>query len=152
MKKDDLCYGLKDTEDLSADDPSEVIEQLLDEAVLKVGESFDETADRFDWPIKVYEYRRMDVGGESCASTIAERVIDDTLCWLDEQYGNPDGPESNLATQAMKDAALAFGRAMVAEYVPWTCEPTGEVIEYTREQAKALIEPDQPAERGEEVE
>ena len=62
------------------------------------------------------------------------KVLDD----LDCDYGNPD-EDSTKPTEAMWEAALAFARVVVAEYVPWACEPTGEVVEYTREQAKEAL-------------
>jgi hypothetical protein len=133
MKKDDVCYGLEHWERLEMD-PESVVERVLENACDKVGEGFDAMAARIEWPIRILVYKRRDIGGESCAESIAASAIEHALENLDEEYGDCDG-DFTEATDGMKSAALAFGRAVVAEYVSWTCEPTGEVIEYTREQA-----------------
>jgi hypothetical protein len=134
MKKDDVCYGLEHWEQLEMD-PDSVVERVLENACDKVGEGFDALAARIAWPIRIRVYKRRDIGGEACAASVAASAIEHALENLDEEYADPDG-EYTKATDGMKAAALAFGRAVVAEYVSWTCEPTGEVIEYTREQAE----------------
>jgi len=132
MKKDDLCYGLDGWECLEMD-PDAAVERVLENACCKVGEGFDVMADRIEWPIRILVFKRRDIGGEACAKIIAERAIGGALENLDEEYSNPDGDYTD-ATEGMEAAALAFGRAVVAEYVSWTCEPNGDVIEYTRDQ------------------
>ena len=135
MKKDDILYGLEGWETLE-DDPEVVLERVFDEACIGI-ESFDEIADRLDWPIRVLEYKRMGLP-EGSAEGIAEDVLNKVLDDLDCEYGNPD-EDYTTSTEAMREAAFAFARVVVAEYVPWACEPTGEVIEYTREQAKEAL-------------
>ena len=61
-------------------------------------------------------------------------VLDNLGC----VYGNPDAVPTK-PTEAMREAVFTFARVVVAEYVPWACEPTGEVVEYTREQAKEAL-------------
>jgi len=134
MNKDDICYGLEHWERLEMDVES-VIESVLEDACVKPGEGFDAMADQIDWPIKILAFKRRDIGGEACAKTIANTAIEDALEMLDEEYCDPDG-DNTESTDAMESAALAFGRAVVADYVSWTCEPNGNVIEYTREEAK----------------
>jgi hypothetical protein len=134
MKKDDVCYGLEHWERLEMD-PESVVERVLEDACDKVGEGFDALAARIEWPIRILVYKRRDIGGEACAESIAARAIEHALENLDEEYADPDG-DYTKATDRIKDAARAFGRAVVADYVSWSCEPTGEVIEYTREQAE----------------
>jgi hypothetical protein len=117
-------YGLKDQERLD-ESVKTCVERLL--------------ADGFTgWPIKVYVHQQMDVGGEFMAASIAEHAIERALDNLDEEYGDPDGDPTE-PTEAMKAAALAFGRAVVADYVPFMCEETGEVIEVTREAAMEMM-------------
>ena len=134
MKKDDLCYGLEHWEVLEGD-PDDAVERVLADACDKVGEGFDIIADRIDWPIKILVYKRRDVGGETYAQLIADRALDNALENLDDEYLG-ECTNFTTPTDKMKAAALEFGRAIVSDYVPWTCEPNGEVIEYTREQAE----------------
>jgi len=129
----DLLYGLKDWEQLE-DSVEEVVEKVFEDHCEEVGEGEDVTAGRLNWPLEILVFKRMDVGGEAEAQRIASDALERTLERLDEEYGDPDGDTTD-ATDAMKEAALVFGRAVVAEYVPWQCEPTGEVIKVTREEA-----------------
>ena len=134
MNKGDILYGLAPWEQLEMD-PDSAVERVLENACDKVGEGFDAMAARIEWPIKILVFKRRDIGGEARAKSIAESAIEDALERLDEEYADPDGDYTE-ATEKVKEAALAFGRAVVANYVAWTCEPTGEVIEYTRDQAE----------------
>ena len=134
----DTCYGLGCWDRLEVDE-EDVIHRIIEDACEKVGEEFDAIAARIEWPIKIVVFRRCDIGGEECAKRIARDAIDHALEYLDEEYSDPDGDPTE-ATEGMKKAALLFGRAVVADYVPWSCVPTGEVIEYTQEEAKRLVE------------
>lgn len=129
-----IYYGLVDGERLETD-PDSVVERILEDACNEVGESFDSIASRIEWPIKILVYKPKDIGGEAKAELIAIDAIAEALERLDEEYGDPEGDDT-IATVEMEAAALAFGRAIVAGYEPWLCDPTGEVIEYTRERAK----------------
>jgi len=128
-----LLYGLHDEEHLQFDDPDEVVARLIDDAA-DPGEPFDSIVDRLTWPVKVLEYAPMKLPD---AERIAADVLEHTLETLDEEYGDPDGGPTE-PTEAVKAAALAFARAVVADYSVWAHEPTGKVIEYGREQARAL--------------
>jgi hypothetical protein len=134
MNKDDKLYGLGHWERLEHD-PELVIERVLEDACYEVGEGFDALAARIDWPIKILVFRRRNIGGEHRAQMIADDAIEHALEGLDIEYSDPDGDRTEQ-TEAMREAALAFGTAVVADYVSWTCAPTGEVIEYTREQVE----------------
>lgn len=135
MSNDDILYGLEDAEQLDHD-PEDIIEKLLDDCCEKAGESFDAIADRIEWPVKIYEYRRIKIG-DNDAERIGRRALDNALDQLDEDYTDPEG-NGTVATEKMKAAAITFGKAIIAEYVPWACERTGEVTEVTREEAKAM--------------
>lgn len=130
MPKDAQLYGLQDQEDLNTDIES-VVERVLDNACEVVGESFVAGAARINWPLCVYVYRRMTLPSPE---KMAEWAIDAILEPLDGEYGDPDGGRTK-PTQAMNVAALALAKAVAAEYVPWACEPTGEVIEITEDEA-----------------
>ena len=134
MNKNDVFYGLEAWERLESD-PDDAVERVLEYACREVGEGFDAMAARVEWPIRILAYRRKVVPVERRAARIAARAIEDALEDLDADYSDPDGNETE-PTEGMKAAALAFAKAVIAEYVPYTCEPTGEVIEYTREQVE----------------
>ena len=128
MKKNEIMYGEYSQEflDSSIDD---VVERVLDNNVTKAGESFDETADNIEWPIKVYVFKRMEMDA-GWAKHIADVALETALESLDDTYGQID--EGYDASDKMKEAAKAFGEVMASDYVPWACEKTGEVIEVTR--------------------
>ena len=135
----DVLYGLDYEEHLSCVSPEEVVEAVIDDACLKVGESFVEIADRIEWPIKVLAFRRvnLDQKRDQIASFALEQVLD----WLDEDYSDPEG-NPTVATEAMKTAANKLADAIIEDYTPWSCEPTGEVVEFTRDEAKEICEDD----------
>lgn len=66
---------------------------------------------------------------------IAEDLLDRLLERLDEENSDPDG-DNTEPTAPMKDAAKTFVEAVVSGYFVWACEPTGQVIEISRGQAK----------------
>lgn len=135
MNPNDKLYGLDDQEQLDTD-PEDVIEQLVDDACQQVGEPFDVIAARLTWPIKVCVFRRMDV--KKYADRIAERALEDAIETLDEEHGD-EGGNPTTPTERMKEAATAFGKAVVEDYVSWACEPTGEVVEVTLEEAREMF-------------
>jgi len=139
MKKDDLAFGLDGWERLEMDADS-ALERIMEEYCATIGEDFDAVADRITWPIHIQVFKRQDVGGEGCAQTLARRAIEGALENLDEEHGDYDGDPSD-PTEGMKAAALAFGRAVVDDYVPWIMKSNGDVVVYTREQVQALEEP-----------
>ncbi len=132
MKPDDKMYGRAEQEVLQ-DDVDSVLEGVLEDACDNPGEPFDAIAARIEWPIRVSVFRHMDLGGEKQAENIAQDVLERTLEILDEEHADPDG-DATEPSEGMKAAALAFGRAVVKDYVSWACEPTGEVLEFTRAQ------------------
>jgi hypothetical protein len=120
VSRDDKLYGLEHWEALRDD-----IEEVIDDVIAYAG-----GADDVDWPIKVHVFRRKDVKG--FVDVVARQATENALELLDEEHADPDG-DATEPTQAMKEAAAAFAKVVCDEYVPWACEPTGEVIEYTRE-------------------
>ena len=131
MKKTDLCYGLEHWEILDFD-PDDSVERVLDEAYERPDEPFDEMLDRIEWPIRIFEFKRRVI--TATAQYIADCAIEDIIEMLDCDYGSED--EATEPTKAIKEAALALGKVVVRDYVPWTCEANGKVFEYTREQVK----------------
>ena len=133
MNKSDVFYGMKDWERLEHD-LDEALRRAVDETCDTAGDVFAVIASRIEWPIRILVYRRMALTDKH-AERIARDALEDAMENLDEEYADADG-DPTTPTEDMKAAALAFGRAVVAEYVPWNCAPTGEVIEYTREQVE----------------
>jgi hypothetical protein len=115
----------------------EVVEEVIDVACVKAGETFDEIADRLPWPMIILKYKPRDIGGAEMAKRIGDYAIELALENLDEEYGDPDGSYTG-PTDSMKEAASKFGKAIVADYKPWMCEPTGEEVKVTRQEAKEL--------------
>jgi hypothetical protein len=66
-----------------------------------------------------------------------DSVLDFVLENLDEEYGDPDGDQTER-TLAMQTAEQAFINTILAEYEPWNCAPTGRTaqvaaLEWVRE-------------------
>lgn len=104
------------------------------EAVIATMLALDEP-DEITWPVRVLEFRHIDPSNKR--ETLATSILDDFLSQLDEDYGDRDSSGTE-PTPAMRSAALAFVNAVLAEYTPWTCEPTGKVVEVTRERAMEM--------------
>jgi hypothetical protein len=126
-------YGLDSNEQL-VESTDEIVERVLDDAVEKVDESFDVIADRIKWPVKVGVYRRMTIN-QKLKDRLAMDILDDVLDRLDEDLANPNGSGTE-PTAAMCDAAKALVDVIAKDYQPWACEPTGAVVEISREQAR----------------
>ena len=109
---DSNWWGTKDSERLIHRTPDEAIEEMLDQVPCPI-DDFGE--------VVVAEYAPM-----KCSAD-AERVLERLLESLDDEYGDPDGDYTE-PTDSMKQAAEAFVRAVVAEYTPWACEPTGNEV------------------------
>jgi len=113
-------YGCKDQERLDSS-PEEVIERLMDD------ESYS------DFPIKVYVFKPMDIAKD--AETLSKDILDDILERLDENYSDPDG-DCTEPTEDMKKASIELAKVILKDYTPWMCESTGEIIEYSKDEAE----------------
>ena len=105
-------WGLPDSERLVHSTPDEAIEEILDQASCPLA-----------------DYGEVVVVGYANVEPVwkAASILEDFLDRLDEEYGDPDG-DITEPTEAMKQAADAFVRAVLAEYQTWVCEPTGEQV------------------------
>lgn len=136
MKQDGVLYGIEGQEQL--DESIEgVVESLMIGGWSYTGGSgtWKEIADQISWPIEVLVYRRKALPGPEAG---AEAVLGYLLDLFDDEYGDPD-KAYNDPTPGMKAAAETFVQAVLSEYVPWQCEPTGEIIRVTREEAAAML-------------
>lgn len=129
----EIMFGLEHQETLDAS-----VEDVVDHITDYAPRNDKEALDAVTWPIRVYVYRRVDV--TRYANLMAERTLEDALEWLDEENGDPEN--STEPTEEMKKAAADFANVIVKEYVPWACEPTGQVIEVTREMVERDEIPD----------
>ena len=125
-------YGVEAQEYLNTE-PEEVIETLIEDNCDFVGESLDAILGKITWPVKILVFERRKVCCEP--GDVLERVLEE----FDEEYGNPDG-EYTEPTEKMKEAAKAFVEVVETEYISWQCNPTGETIEFTKEEAKKARE------------
>jgi hypothetical protein len=105
-------WGTDDEERLTATDPHDAIEALLENADLSL----------LDWQVTVFEYapKKLDL------NEVASYALDSVLEWLDEHWGDPD--VASNPTPSMKQAAEVFAKALLAEYEVWECELTGNKI------------------------
>lgn len=90
-----------DVVQLTDTDPDEAIEHFLDEIHPELPET-----------VTVYGWKRAKINPSvSLPQNVLERVLED----LDEQYGDPDGDNTDF-TESMEAAAQAFVDAVVVEY------------------------------------
>ncbi len=122
MKKE--YYGYEGQERL-VDDPADVVDNLV------TGEE-----DYQDYPIKVHVFRPMEAIGSP--TDYAIRILEELLETLDDEYGDPDG-DNTKPTKKMREASLELAKVMKEEYVSWMCEPTGEVLEFSKEDALKIV-------------
>lgn len=133
---DEVLYGL-DGEELLDDDLDDIVSRILENYSQRPKESFEVLADRIPWPVKVLEFRRMKVS-DTAKNSLARSTLESLIEQLDEDHAGPDGNIAN-PTAPMQLAARRFVDEVVRHYKVWNCEPTGEVVEITREKAKEIV-------------
>lgn len=131
----DILFGLDGQETLDSS-TEEVLETAVDNHCENQGESFEVIVERVPWPVRVYEFRRMDV--KKYTSRLAGVALDAVLEWLDEEHSDPDGSPAD-PTPEMRAAAEAFATVVTDRYVCWACEKTGEFRDYTREETRQML-------------
>ena len=129
QKKDDILYGCEDCERLY-DDPFDALMEHLD------GSDMGDLQRR---TVEVREYRRV------TAKLDPEMVLEFALEHLDERYSMASDTYISKPTDAMREAAKVFCAAILSEYVPYDCMPTGKreminVLEWVRENAPEWLE------------
>ena len=135
MNKNDVMYGLYHWE-IVVPSVIDVLEQVVDEFSDGSCEEFDVVADLIQWPLRVLEFRRIDVS--RYCDLLANKALEHVLEILDEEHSDPDGDQTK-PTPKMIEAAKAFAGVVCGEYVSWACEKTGKVIDVTREMAKEML-------------
>ena len=121
---DTQYYGYDGQERLDTD-PEDVIIYLLE------GEE-----DYQDFPIKVYVFKPMNASKD--IKRLSENLLRDLLENIDEDYSDPDG-DYTKPTDAMLKAVDVFAKVVKDEYTPWMCEQTGEVLEFSKEEAFKIV-------------
>ena len=134
MNKQERLYGLADCEHVQGDIET-VIEDLVN-AASEPGDTMEQACNRVEWPIEVCVFRRMVVSHWTKA--LADQALENALETLDEELSDPEG-DATEPTEAMRAAALEFARVVCAEYVPWACERTGEVMKVTKADALRMM-------------
>jgi hypothetical protein len=119
--QNDILYGFPGDERLSTS-----LEELIEDHFC------EKIEDDISWPLVVHEFKRM------TPSLSAENILDDVLDRLDEEYGDPDG-NSTEPTEIMKKAADVFVAVILAGYLPYVCEETGNTVTVTKEMAMDLL-------------
>jgi hypothetical protein len=127
-------YGLIGWKTLKLDLEA-AVEQIVEDAWEEaVDEEWPAVAARMTWPLRISVYRTLKLPKPE---RLADRILEYILEYLDEDYGYPEG-DGTKPTESMQTAAIDFAKAIIAGYVPWAYEPTGEVVEVTQEQANAI--------------
>ncbi len=117
-------YGYEGQERLYSE-PEEVIEYLLE------GEE-----DYQNFPIEVYVFKPMIPFSDN--REYAKNFIEDLLENLDDVYGDPEGDPTE-ATENIIIAATKLAKVIAEEYKSWMCEPTGEILKYSKPEAYNMI-------------
>lgn len=129
--KNQILYGIGD---------QEILDDTIDECIEKYLDGYTGT----DLVVEVKEYRRV------AAVLDPQCFLDDTLERLDQEYSCGSEYYTD-ATQTMLSASTVFCEAIMREYVPWNCEPTGKVhkinaLEWVKENAPEWLS--QPLNEG----
>lgn len=129
LTMNETLYGLGDSEILF-DSPGDVLENWVS---THEHLTFDEASASQEWPMKIDVYRRMNhwKSRQHFAELALDRLIED----LDEKYGDHDGDPTE-PSESMKRASLDFVDSILKDYTPFLCEPTGAVVEITKQQAE----------------
>ena len=119
-------------EELYGYDGQEILNTSVEDVLLYLMEDDDYT----NFPIKVYVFRRQTPFEN--LDEFSNSILEDILEHLDERYADPDGDYTE-PTEKMIKASIEFSKVISEEYIPYACERTGEVLEFTKEEAKKTI-------------
>ena len=115
---DGALYSCDDgDETLIHTDPDDAIEEALDKWLSPKVSVLEHLRSAVGETITVFAFKRRVVDDDE---PDAERLLEDVLERLDEEYGNPD--EASTPTDAMRTAAETFCAAIRAEYHVWQCD------------------------------
>ena len=85
------------------------------------------------FPITVFEYDRQ------VATIDEEYLIYEVIRELDEEYGDPDGDDTEIS-DGMKKAVRDFTKAITDEYFVWLCRQTGNTLVFKDENNYDFVE------------
>ena len=109
----------------------ERLDSTADEAVRRAMNNGE--CNKFPIEIVEFKYKKIAKDAKEYADYILSNILED----LDRDYGDPDG-EYSRPTERMKSAALEFAKALMDDYRVWEREPTGKVIQYSKEEAEKI--------------
>jgi hypothetical protein len=125
MNKPQLLYSVSETETTLYDTPEEAIET-----------AYDNGWEITKFPFPVFEFRRMDP--TMAIFRVAGNALEEILCSLDEEYADMDGNPTEPTT-AMLEAKDALAKAILQDYVPYNCEPTGNTTLWSEEEFRKVV-------------
>jgi len=114
-------YGLEEWDDTMSD-PYEAVQRIL-----------SDNNNAIEWPVELQIYKPKDLG-DDMVEIITRSILEDTLTYLDENFGDISGDLYSEPTDNMREAARAFSKIVVAEYVPMSCDFTGDIRVVTEEE------------------
>lgn len=117
IKDNKILYGRKSQEKLDLD-IEDTLRYYIDD------KNFD------DYPIEIYIFKRLNPIPN--VEQYADNLLNILLEELDNEYADPDN-ETTEPTQNMIDASLILAQTIKDEYTSWMCEPTGEVLSFSKE-------------------
>ncbi len=118
-------YGIGGQERLSSE-PENVVLELM--------ENMDK--DEYPtFPIMVHVWEQMTPFKD--LEKFSNSILEDIFENLDENYGDPDNYGTEQ-TDTMKKASLEFTKVLANEYHVWMCDPTGEILKYSKEEAMKI--------------
>lgn len=136
MNESTKYYGLEHQEQLDSD-LENVVARVVADHCSQHAEAYADILSRITWPIRVHVFQTMSITRN--VDKIAERVLEDVLVNLDEDYST-EWVDATEPTLAMQEAAKAFIEAVIKDYKVHQCQPTKEVIEVSREEAAGMVE------------
>jgi hypothetical protein len=105
-----------DTETLYHSDLDEAVEAALDDVL------YGYTPDEWPTSITMHGYARETIS-DQCVENLAERILEETVRTLDEDYelGDPDGWCDPTKDKRLMKIARAFARGVRRHYTVWRC-------------------------------
>lgn len=118
------------------DSVAEAVERYVEDCAF-MADSTADSIEAVEWPLKLHAFRRVTVSPRwvsDRAGGLVETLIAD---WSDS-FGTQVGPNPD-PTPEMLAAMESAVRAIVGQLTVSHCEPTGETVTVTKEQAKEML-------------
>jgi hypothetical protein len=123
----DTFYGLDGWERLE-ESIEDTVGRIVDSTIdFESNDCLPDVLGRVAWPIVLFEFMHK-------PKPSANWALEGVLERLDENLGDTDGDPTDPSP-----TMLAHMQAILDEYVPFLCDPTGNTITVTREQALEML-------------